>query len=75
MKKLAFSSLAAASLMHLLRKQRDAFGLSVFSDQLETLNDDPYAGGWMIKVKISDDQGLAGLMDHTTYAKQCAGEH
>jgi len=45
------------------------------SDQLETLNDDPYAGGWMIKVKISDDQGLAGLMDHTTYAKQCAGEH
>ena len=45
------------------------------SDQLETLNDDPYAGGWMIKVKVSDDQGLAGLMDHTTYAKQCAGEH
>ena len=45
------------------------------SDQLETLNDDPYAGGWMIKVKISDDQGLATLMDHTTYLKQCAGEH
>ena len=45
------------------------------SDQLETLNDDPYAGGWMIKVKVSDDQGLASLMDHTTYAKQCAGEH
>ena len=45
------------------------------SDQLETLNDDPYAAGWMIKVKVSDDQGLAGLMDHTTYAKQCAGEH
>lgn len=45
------------------------------SDQLETLNDDPYAGGWMIKVKVSDDQGLASLMDHTTYTKQCAGEH
>ncbi|MEO2020867.1 MAG: glycine cleavage system protein GcvH [Pirellulaceae bacterium] len=48
---------------------------AALSDQLETLNDDPYAGGWMIKVKISDDQGLATLMDHTTYLKQCAGEH
>jgi len=33
--KLRFSSLAAASLMHLLQKQRDAFGLSVFD---ETVN-------------------------------------
>ena len=45
------------------------------SDQLETLNDDPYAGGWMIKVKINDDQALSGLMDHPSYLKQCAGEH
>ena len=45
------------------------------ADQLETLNDDPYAGGWMIKVKINDDQALSGLMDHASYLKQCAGEH
>ena len=32
--KLEFSSLAAASLMNLLRKQRDAYGLSIFSDEL-----------------------------------------
>ncbi len=32
--KLEFSSLAAASLMTLLRKQRDAFGLSLFSDSV-----------------------------------------
>lgn len=32
--KLGFSSLAAASLMNLLKRQRDAFGLSVFSDDL-----------------------------------------
>jgi len=32
--KLAFSSLAAASLMNLLKKQRDAFGLSTFADDL-----------------------------------------
>ncbi len=32
--KLQFASLAAASLMHLLKKQRDAFGLSVFHNEL-----------------------------------------
>lgn len=32
--KLWFSSLAAASLMYLLQKQRDAFGLSIFSDSV-----------------------------------------
>ncbi len=32
--KLQFSALASAALMQLLRKQRDAFGLSVFQDQL-----------------------------------------
>ena len=33
--KLQFSALAAASLMNLLKRQRDAFGLSLFSDQLD----------------------------------------
>ncbi|MCP4439485.1 MAG: DUF58 domain-containing protein [Aureispira sp.] len=33
--KLAFSALAGASIMHLLKKQRDAFGLSVFSEDLD----------------------------------------
>ncbi len=33
--KLQFSSLAAASLMNLLKKQRDAFGLSVFDSSLQ----------------------------------------
>ena len=32
--KMRFSVLAAASLMNLLRKQRDAFGLSIFDDHL-----------------------------------------
>lgn len=30
--KIAFSALAAASLMHILKKQRDAIGLSIYSD-------------------------------------------
>lgn len=34
--KLRFSALAAAALMNLLKKQRDAFGLSIFDDSLTT---------------------------------------
>lgn len=33
--KLEFSSMAAASLMNLLKKQRDAFGLSIFDEELK----------------------------------------
>ena len=33
--KLEFSALAATSLMHLLQKQRDAFGLSIFGESIE----------------------------------------
>ena len=34
--KLEFSAIAAASLMNLLRKQRDAFGLTLFDTDLRT---------------------------------------
>src|SRR5690606_20474633 len=33
--KIAFTALAAASLMHILKKQRDAIGLSVYSDSYD----------------------------------------
>ncbi|MCH8905375.1 MAG: DUF58 domain-containing protein, partial [Bacteroidetes bacterium] len=36
MNKLLFATYAAASLMHIFKKQRDAVGLSIFSDHLET---------------------------------------
>lgn len=39
MNKLRFSVFAAASLMYLLHKQRDAIGLSLFSDQITTHTD------------------------------------
>ena len=35
MNKLLFTSLAAASLMNLLKKQRDAFGLSIFDEEVK----------------------------------------
>lgn len=37
--KIGFSTYAAASLVHLLKKQRDAFGLSLFADHVEVHTD------------------------------------
>lgn len=47
---------------------------SKLADDLDSLKDDAYAGGWMIKIKIADESGLSTLMDHAAYAKQCAEE-
>lgn len=41
-------------------------------DNLEILNDDPYAAGWIIKVKLSSEDSLSKLLDHATYEKQCS---
>ena len=43
-------------------------------DNLDWLNQDPYQKGWIIKVKLSGDAGLANLMNQAAYEKQCA-EH
>ncbi len=47
---------------------------SPLADALDTLKDDAYQGGWMVKIKMSDAGGLADLMDYATYTKQCAEE-
>lgn len=47
---------------------------SSLPDSLETLNDDPYGGGWIVKVQVGDDADLAKLMDFAAYQKQCAEE-
>jgi len=47
---------------------------SELPDKLETLSEDPYGGGWIIKVKITDDSGLSALMNHQAYQETCAGE-
>jgi glycine cleavage system H protein len=41
-------------------------------DALEGLSEDSYAGGWMIKVRLSDEASLGRLLDHAAYEKQCA---
>ncbi len=38
-------------------------------DVPETINDDPYGAGWMLKIKVSDPGELDGLMDAKAYQK------
>lgn len=41
--------------------------------QLETLADDAFGNGWLIKVDIDPGSNLDRLLDYQTYKKQCAG--
>lgn len=43
-------------------------------DNLETLGTDPYNAGWIAKIKITDEAGLAELLDHAAYEKLCREE-
>lgn len=40
----------------------------------ETVNEDPYGEGWMIKIEMSDSAEAKGLMDHTAYQAFLAEE-
>ena len=44
-------------------------------NNLEILAKDPYQAGWLVKIKISNEAGLADLLDYAAYQKQCAEEH
>lgn len=44
-------------------------------DNLEILNTDPYGEGWIIKVKLSNDEAVAKLLDYAAYQKQCDEAH
>ncbi len=47
---------------------------SSVAGNLEHLADDPYGSGWFIKIKISDEAGLAELLNEAAYKKQCEEE-
>lgn len=40
-------------------------------DNPESLNEDPYEGGWLIKLKNSSGFDTEGLMDAAAYKKYC----
>jgi glycine cleavage system H protein len=37
------------------------------ADQPETINEDPYGDGWLVKVKLSDPSETGSLMDSQAY--------
>jgi glycine cleavage system H protein len=39
------------------------------SDRPETINDDPYGEGWMVRIRMSDPSEADALMDHATYVQ------
>lgn len=47
---------------------------TALADNLEQLSEDPYGEGWLVKIKISNEAGLAELMDFAAYRKQCEEE-
>jgi glycine cleavage system H protein len=44
-------------------------------DNLEILNTDPYGEGWIIKVKLSNEDAVSKLLDFAAYQKQCEEAH
>jgi len=47
---------------------------AALADNLEHLAEDPYKSGWFVKIKITDEAGLAELLDEAAYQKQCEEE-
>jgi glycine cleavage system H protein len=43
-------------------------------NKLETLNSDPFGQGWLVKIKLTSEDGLRNLLDYAAYQKQCAEE-
>ena len=44
-------------------------------DNLDVLNADPYGKGWIIKVKLSNQDAVEKLLDYAAYQKQCDESH
>ena len=40
-------------------------------DAPETINSEPYSGGWMVKIKLDGEADLSGLMDAAAYEAYC----
>ncbi len=45
---------------------------SDLAEHLDRLKEDPYEFGWIMKVKITDEDAIGLLLDHAAYEKQCS---
>jgi glycine cleavage system H protein len=43
------------------------------ADSSETINEDPYGEGWLVRVRLSDPSEREALMDRDTYTASLAG--
>jgi glycine cleavage system H protein len=41
-------------------------------DDLGMLSDEPYDGGWIVKLKLAKPEEVDGLMDNAAYTEHCA---
>lgn len=44
------------------------------ADHLDTLKEDPYGAGWLVKVRLASETALGELLDYAAYQQQCAEE-
>jgi len=44
------------------------------ADDLGLLSDEPFTGGWIMKLKVSDASQLESLMDHAAYSAHCESQ-
>jgi glycine cleavage system H protein len=42
---------------------------TALADRPETINEDPYGAGWMVKVKLSDPSEAGNLLDRDAYVE------
>jgi glycine cleavage system H protein len=45
---------------------------TALADKPETINDDPYGDGWLVRVKLSDESEKDALMDAAAYSASLA---
>jgi len=46
----------------------------VLADNPETVNEDPFGDGWMVRIEMSDKSETEDLMDHKAYEAFVAEE-
>ena len=44
------------------------------TDSPENINEDPYGGGWLVKVRLSDPSEADGLLDAAAYKELLSGD-
>ena len=48
---------------------------AALADHPETVNAEPFGGGWMIRIKAADAADVAKLMDHEAYGRHVEEQH